>query len=55
MTSDSVYAMYLLDVLAENKAILSGLGVVGKYTYERPSYIPDPHAVMTYKGAVGVV
>ncbi|KAH0559961.1 hypothetical protein GP486_003520 [Trichoglossum hirsutum] len=55
MSADSVYTMFPFNIPSENKVILSGLGVAGKYTYERSPYIPDPLVVVTHKGAVAVL
>ncbi|KAI1767354.1 linoleate diol synthase [Hypoxylon sp. FL1150] len=49
--SDSVYAHYPMVVPSETKVILTNLGRVQDFTFDRPSYI-DPHVnVETFGGA----
>ncbi|KAI2778552.1 heme peroxidase [Daldinia loculata] len=48
---DSVYAHYPMVVPSETKMILTNLGRVQHFNYDRPSFIPPPVNITTYSGA----
>ena len=45
---DSVWAHFPLVIPEENRAILSDLGLVDKYSWERPAYTPPPTFINSY-------
>jgi hypothetical protein len=54
-TGNSVYAYFPLTVPSENKKILQDLGKVGDYSYDRPTFIPQPTPVLSWKGVVDLL
>ncbi|KAK8076499.1 hypothetical protein PG994_003771 [Apiospora phragmitis] len=48
---DSVYAHYPMCVPSETKKILTNLGRVNDFSFERPSFIPPRVSITTYGGA----
>ncbi|KAI0847017.1 heme peroxidase [Daldinia vernicosa] len=48
---DSVYAHYPMVVPSETKMILTNLGRVQHFNYDRPSFVPPPINITTYSGA----
>ncbi|KAK7937986.1 heme peroxidase [Apiospora aurea] len=52
---DSVYAHYPMCVPSETKKILTNLGRVNDFSFDRPSFIPPRVNITTYGGAVHVL
>ncbi|KAI0108091.1 heme peroxidase [Daldinia grandis] len=48
---DSVYAHYPMVVPSENKMILTDLGRVQHFNFDRPSFVRPPVSITTYNGA----
>lgn len=53
--SDSVYAHFPLVVPSENEAIHKKLGINENYTYDRPTYVPTPTFIGSYKACRSIL
>lgn len=52
---NSVYALYPFTIPSENAKIHEKLGIKDQYSYERPSFVPVPKSVKTWRAVVGVL
>lgn len=53
--SNSVYALFPLTIPPENRAIMNERGIEADYDYDRPSFIPEPTPVFTWKAVTTVL
>ncbi|XHG01181.1 hypothetical protein AWENTII_004579 [Aspergillus wentii] len=52
---DSIYAHYPLVIPSENRKILTDLGQVDKYSWDRPSYTPMPRFINSHAACVSIL
>jgi hypothetical protein len=52
---DSVYAMFPFTVPEETREILRSLGKEQDYSYEKPAFVSQPQAILTWEGVTSVL
>jgi hypothetical protein len=52
---DSVYTLFPLTIPSENLKIAEDLGRKSDYTYDPPSFAPQPIPVTTWQGVVNIL
>ena len=52
---DSAYAHFPLVIPSENKTILKGLNIDGRYTFDRPKFTPPPTFITSYEACAAIM